>query len=103
MAPRARHHRPPTPALINRDVANGSITRAQGARYMTYALTASWRVPAAYRSLTPWDGTVPLLQLQLFPSSLVFEVARPRRSGRGLQGAPCGPGSIGSPTFRARA
>jgi hypothetical protein len=62
--PRMQRPRPSTPGLIRHAVARGRISRADGARYLTYALTAPNRLPPAYRSRTPWDGTVPLLQLQ---------------------------------------
>ncbi len=58
------HRRLTTPALIQRDVEAGHITEVQGARFLTWAFTASSRLPAAYRSSTPWEGTLPLLQLQ---------------------------------------
>ena len=58
-----------TPELIDRAVAAGRLSKADGARYLTWAFTAPARVPAAYRSATPWDGTVPLMQLsQIGPS-----------------------------------
>ncbi len=56
--------RPNTHQLITRAVARGEISEAQGALYLSYAFTAPERVPAAYASATPWDGTLPLLELK---------------------------------------
>ncbi len=60
----SRHERPATPDLIARAVRTGRVSEARGALLLTYALTAPRRLPAAYRSSTPWSGTLPLLQLQ---------------------------------------
>jgi hypothetical protein len=62
--------RPTTPELIARAVAAGRITQSDGASYLTWAFTAPGRVPAAYRSDTAWDGTVPLLQLTRMATTL---------------------------------
>lgn len=48
----------------------GRISPSQRARYLAYALTAPSRLPAAYRSDTPWDGTMPLLELRRAAPSL---------------------------------
>lgn len=54
-----------TPQLIDRAVAGGRISRATGDLYLAWALSPSWRkVPAAYQSDVPWDGTVPALHLR---------------------------------------
>jgi hypothetical protein len=55
---------PATPELIDRDVHRGAITPAQGALFLTWALTAPARLPEAYVSDTPWSGTLPLLRLR---------------------------------------
>jgi hypothetical protein len=56
--------RPATPELISRAVRRGEITQGQGALFLSYAFTSPRRLPAAYRSTTPWDGTLPLLELE---------------------------------------
>jgi hypothetical protein len=53
-----------TPQLIDRAVRRGEITEAQGALYLTWALTDSDRVPEEYVGDVPWSGTLPLLELQ---------------------------------------
>ena len=55
---------PATPELIDRDVRRGVITPAQGALFLTWALTAPARLPETYVSDTPWSGTLPLLRLR---------------------------------------
>ena len=50
--------------LIARAVARGEISEAQGALYLSYAFTGPDRVPSRFRSATPWDGTLALLELQ---------------------------------------
>lgn len=53
-----------TPDLLNEAVAKGEISQAQADLYLAYALTAPEKVPVQYRSVAPWDGTLPLLHLQ---------------------------------------
>lgn len=55
---------PATPDLIASAVDHGEITEAQGALFLSYAFTAPDQVPEAYRSSTPWSGTLPLLELK---------------------------------------
>ena len=55
---------PATPDLISSAVDRGEITEAQGALFLSYAFTAPDQVPEAYRSSTPWSGTLPLLELK---------------------------------------
>ena len=55
---------PATPDLIASAVDRGEITEAQGALFLSYAFTAPNQVPEAYRSSTPWSGTLPLLELK---------------------------------------
>ena len=71
---------PSTPQLIDRAVASGEISSAEGLRLLAYALFQSDRVPDTYRSTTPWHGTVPLLEVQegladLPPGPLRDEIA----------------------------
>jgi hypothetical protein len=96
-APRIQRPRLSTPALIDRDVAKGRISRAEGARFLTYALTAPNRLPLDYRSDTPWDGTVPLLELQRTAPSLGRgPAARAVRAGlKQITDVPC-PGVHGT-------
>ena len=65
-----RHALPATPDLIQRDADAGRLNETQAARYLLWAFTAPGRVPAAYRSPTPWDGTLPLLHLRQVAPSL---------------------------------
>jgi hypothetical protein len=97
-AHRARAHAPAhvvaghaTPDLIRRDVAAGRISATQGARYLSWAFTAPDRIPAAYRSTAPWDGTAALLQLrQLLPTLPSGPLARQVRGDVGrLATFPC--------------
>jgi hypothetical protein len=53
-----------TPELISRAVRRGEISQGQGVLMLTYAFTSPRSLPAAYRSPTPWDGTLPLLELE---------------------------------------
>lgn len=53
-----------TPELIEAAVARGEISRDLGDLYLAYALFAPERLPARFRSNTPWDGTLPLWELQ---------------------------------------
>ncbi len=55
--------RPATPALIERDARAGAIARDTANLYLAYALGRPGELPAAYRSDTPWDGTLPLRHL----------------------------------------
>ena len=55
---------PATPDLIASAVDRGEITESQGALFLSYAFTAPEQVPEAYRSSTPWSGTLPLLELK---------------------------------------
>ena len=55
--------RPATPELIERDARSGAIARDTATLYLAYALGRPGKLPAAYRSDTPWDGTLPLRHL----------------------------------------
>jgi hypothetical protein len=103
--PRHQRPRPSTPALIHRAVEAGGISRIEEAQLLTYALSAPTRLPAAYRSDTPWDGTVPLLQLQYSAPSLGRgPAARAVRAGIAqITDEPC-PGAHGTlPALRTTA
>lgn len=54
----------PTPALIQRAVRNGTVDGDRGNLLLAYALARPEKLPQAFRSDVPWEGTVPLLQLQ---------------------------------------
>ncbi|HEV2906548.1 MAG TPA: hypothetical protein VGZ50_04455 [Actinomycetota bacterium] len=60
----AAHPDLPTPGLIERAVRRGSIDRARGNLLLAYAFARPEKLPRAYRSDVPWEGTVPLLELQ---------------------------------------
>ncbi len=53
-----------TPQLIELAVARGEIDREVADLYLTYALFVPEMLPARFRSDVPWDGTLPLWQLQ---------------------------------------
>lgn len=97
---RAARARLSTPALIDRAEASGRISRAEWAQNLAYALTAPDRLPPAYRSDVPWDGTVPLLELQrVVPTLGAGAAADAARTGlRTITDEPC-PGVHG--TLRA--
>ncbi len=59
-----REHALSTPELIEAAVARGEISRDLGDLYLAYALFAPERLPARFRSDVPWDGTLPLWELQ---------------------------------------
>jgi len=92
-----------TPTLIDRALAAGRISRTQRARLLTYALMAPNRLPPRYRSDAPWDGTLPLLELQqVAPSLGRGPAARAVRAGlQQIVSVPC-PGVSGTlPAVRA--
>jgi len=53
-----------TPDLIERDLQRDRIEKPEAALNQAYALLQPSRLPRAYRSDTPWDGTLALLQLR---------------------------------------
>ena len=55
---------PPAPVLIERAVAAGTLDFSTGQLYTAYAMFAWEQLPQAYRSPTPFDGTLPLLRLR---------------------------------------
>ena len=54
----------PTPALIERAVSKGRISQKRAHLYLAYAFGRPGKLPDAYQSDVPWEGTVPLLELQ---------------------------------------
>jgi Divergent InlB B-repeat domain len=55
---------PATPELIQRAEKAGQLDRSRADLFRTYAIAAPQRLPAAYRSDAPWDGTLMLLQVR---------------------------------------
>ena len=53
-----------TPELIERAANEGRVQRDTATLYLAYALGRPAKLPAAYRSDTPWDGTLPLRALR---------------------------------------
>lgn len=53
-----------TAELIEAARGRGEITPEMARLYLAYALAAPEKLPEAYRSPVPWDGTFPLLELQ---------------------------------------
>ena len=63
-APALARAKPPTPELIERAEQGGQLGRSQADLYRAYALAAPERLPAAFRSAAPWDGTLTLLEVR---------------------------------------
>ena len=87
-APAFAAARPPTPELIDRAEHGGRLEHGKADLYRAYAIGAPERLPAAYRSNAPWDGTLTLLHLhrdlpKLRPADRekVQAVLRPPASG----------------------
>jgi hypothetical protein len=55
--------RPATPELIQAAQQRGTISAEKATLLRAYALAAPRKLPAAYRSATPWDGTLTLLRV----------------------------------------
>jgi plastocyanin len=53
-----------TPQLIEQAVAQGSLDQDLANLYLAYALADHAKLPAAYVSAVPWDGTLPLHHLR---------------------------------------
>ncbi|MDQ7028482.1 MAG: hypothetical protein Q9O62_01230 [Ardenticatenia bacterium] len=53
-----------TPELIEQAVLRGEISRDTADLYLAYALFSPEMLPARFRSDVPWEGTLPLWQLQ---------------------------------------
>lgn len=69
-----------TPQKIEAAQMTGRISPDEAALYLAYALRDYHRLPAEYLSNVPWDGTLPLLQLQqtlktaAFPSQTIATI-----------------------------
>ena len=63
-APAFAQARPPTPELIQNAEDAGRLDRSRAHLFRAYALAAPERLPAAFRSDAPWDGTLTLLQVR---------------------------------------
>jgi Divergent InlB B-repeat domain len=63
-APALARAKPPTPDLIDRAEQSGQLDRSRADLYRTYAIAAPERLPAAFRSTAPWEGTLTLLQVR---------------------------------------
>jgi hypothetical protein len=63
-APALARAKPPTPELIERAEQHGQLGRSKADLYRAYALAAPGRLPAAFRSAAPWDGTLTLLEVR---------------------------------------
>ena len=63
-APALAQARPATPELIRSAEKAGRLDRSKADLYRTYAIAAPRRLPAAFRSDEPWDGTLTLLQVR---------------------------------------
>ena len=76
----AAPRRAATPQLIDRDAREGRIDRDTATLYLAYALGRPEKLPSAYRSNTPWDGTLPLRHLR---DSISQMKPGPRRDAAG--------------------
>ena len=63
-APALAQARPATPELIRSAEKTGRLDRSRADLYRAYAIAAPRRLPAAFRSGAPWDGTLTLLQVR---------------------------------------
>ena len=63
-APALARAKPATPELIERAEQGGQLGRSRADLYRAYALAAPERLPAAFRSAAPWDGTLTLLEVR---------------------------------------
>jgi hypothetical protein len=63
-APALARAQAPTPELIERAEQGGQLDRSRADLYRAYALAAPERLPAAFRSTAPWDGTLTLLEVR---------------------------------------
>ena len=64
VAPAVAQAKPATPELIHAAEKAGQLDRSRADLLLTYAIAAPRRLPAAYRSDAPWDGTLTLLQVR---------------------------------------
>jgi hypothetical protein len=63
-APALAQARPATPELIQRAEGAGRLSHSRADLFRAYAIAAPERLPAAFRSDAPWDGTLTLLELR---------------------------------------
>jgi Divergent InlB B-repeat domain len=63
-APALARAKPATPELIERAERGGQLDPSRADLYRAYALAAPERLPAAFRSAAPWDGTLTLLEVR---------------------------------------
>jgi hypothetical protein len=63
-APALARARPPTPELIQRAEDAGRLDRSRADLFRAYAVAAPERLPRAFRSEAPWDGTLTLLEVR---------------------------------------
>jgi hypothetical protein len=63
-APALAQAKPPTPELIKQAERAGRLDRSTADLFRAYAIAAPERLPDAYRSPAPWDGTLTLLQVR---------------------------------------
>ena len=56
--------KPPTPELIQHAEQAGRLDRSRADLLRAYAIAAPGRLPAAFRSSAPWDGTLTLLKVR---------------------------------------
>ncbi len=63
-APAGAAERPSTPALIEQAQNRGDISRATALTYLRFALAGDARLPDRFASRTPFDATMPMLELQ---------------------------------------
>jgi List-Bact-rpt repeat protein len=78
-----------TPQLLDRAVARGRLNRSTADLYLAYAIGAPKRLPEAYASPVPWDGTLPLLLLSQRVAGMRRGPARARIQAA-LAGGACG-------------
>ena len=98
-APALAWAKPPTPELIERAEQGGRLERSKADLYRAYALAAPERLPAAFRSAAPWDGTLTLLHVRR-DLPLLREAAREEIQAL-LAPPPQGPSCSGSSSNQA--
>ena len=63
-APALAQAKPATPDLIDRAERAGQVDKSRAHLYRAYAIAAPEKLPAAFRSDAPWDGTLTLLRVR---------------------------------------
>ena len=56
--------KPATPELIAQAERSGQLDRGRADLYRAYAIAAPGKLPVAFRSEAPWDGTLTLLRVR---------------------------------------